>query len=458
MSQAKTPQAETPRKEQRLAWLPALLAGLAILLLTLFALSGAGEVPFHPDESTYLFMSADFDLYLRAPLSLAWDPARPADPQTPADWRQRYRLLDAPLTRYLLGAGRTVAGLPALPADWNWGKTWEENRQAGAQPAAGLLAAGRAAVTLLLPLTLFFLYLSGSIIGGRWTGLLAVLFLGLNALIQLHARRAMTEGALVFGVSFALWSFLQGDRRAWLAGMGAALAFAAKHSALALFPVGLLAVCWAPGIDIKACLATAAGWRRLALQVLQYAGLFLLVTLALNPVFWRDPLHSLRAAWQARQDLIQRQVADALLLAPHQVLQTPGERSIVLLANLYLAPPSFYEVGNYRQQTQEAERAYLAAPLHTLGRSLPGAGLFLALSLTGAALALLRLRRVEAARRRALALALTATLAQFAALAALTSLSWQRYVIPLVPLACLWAAYAIGSFRQNQHPGEKARV
>ena len=284
------------------AWLPVLLAGMFILNLSLIALAGAGRVPFHPDESTYLFMSADFDLLFADPLAMAFDPALETGPQSVAYGRQLYRTLDAPLIRYLLGLGRTLAGLPALPADWNWGKSYAENRSAGALPAPELLLAGRAMVTLLLPLSCIFLYLSGAAIGGRWTGLLAIVFLGLNALVWLHARRAMAEGALLFGVCFALWGFQQGDRRPWLAGLGMALAFNTKLSALALFPVGLLAVIWlaqGAGAEAGGSVANApirARLRRMAINVLVYCGVFALLTLALNPVLWRNPLAATRQA------------------------------------------------------------------------------------------------------------------------------------------------------------------
>ena len=207
-----------------------------LILLTAFALSGTGEVPFHPDESTQLYMSRDFELLLSDPLSLAWTPDQSGD------GRLHLRLVDAPLTKYLLGLGRSLVGLPALPADWDWSKTWEQNQAAGALPDPGLLLAGRLALTLLLPFSLLLVYQIGARMHGSLTGLLAALLLGLNALVLLHDRRAMAEAALTFGVLFALWSFLAGKRHPWLVGLGLAVVFNAKQTGLALLPVGLLAV------------------------------------------------------------------------------------------------------------------------------------------------------------------------------------------------------------------------
>lgn len=78
-----------------------------------------------------------------------------------------------------------------MPADWNWRTDWENNRQAGALPDERLLWVGRLTITLLLPFSLFFIYLIGRRMSGEACGLLSVVFLGSNALILLHTRRAM---------------------------------------------------------------------------------------------------------------------------------------------------------------------------------------------------------------------------------------------------------------------------
>ena len=52
--------------------------GLTIFL-TCFAIWSAPKIPFHPDESTYLFMSRDFDLLWTSPSALIWTPAQAGD-------------------------------------------------------------------------------------------------------------------------------------------------------------------------------------------------------------------------------------------------------------------------------------------------------------------------------------------------------------------------------------------
>ena len=401
-------------------------------ILTAFFLWGVRTIPFHPDESTQLYMSADFDTLFTNPLKLIFDP------NAENDLKQHYRLIDAPLTRYLLGFGRTIGGFPALQADWDWSKTWDENVQIGALPNEDLLYAGRMAIALLLPLSLVFIYLTGRQLGGRITGLSAVFFLGSSALVLLHGRRAMAEGPLIFGVTFFLWSLFQGSRRPWLTGLAMAMAFNAKQSTLALLPVGLLAVAWSPSqspMDLK----------RIGANIAQYLGVFVLVTIALNPVFWNRPIRTLQIAVRERQDLLERQLADTQRVAPERALDSPAERVVAVLANLYATPPMFYEIGNYVEETQSAEIEYLKLPGHDLLRGLAGGGIMLFITLFGVAACLIGLRNENAGKRRPVILLMLASAAQAGALLLAVPLPWQRYVIPLVPFAALWAGLGLAN-------------
>jgi 4-amino-4-deoxy-L-arabinose transferase-like glycosyltransferase len=403
---------------------------ILLAMLSAFHLSTFAAVPFHPDEATQLYMSSDVNDLFTRPGALAWTPDNP-------DPRKIYHLLDAPVTRYVLGVGRSLAGLGAVPLDWDWGETWDENETAGALPTPELLWVGRLAIILLLPLSLTFLYRTGRAAGGRVAGLAAALLLGTNALVLVHGRRAMAEGALMLGVTFTLWSLLHGHKRPWLAGLAAALAFNAKQFGVALIPAGIVAVAWLPP-------QTLNRWRKIVVNWLQFGAVVALLTLVLNPVLWRYPFQAGEQMWLARQDLTGRQLADATLLVPEQVLTTPGKRALVLVANLYVLPPSFYEVGNYVDQTAPTEVVYMANPLHHLLRGVIGGGLYLTLTLVGVAMAILALRRERYPRRRTLALLLLATLFQLALMLATLHLPWQRFAIPLVPMVCLWAGYAVG--------------
>ena len=61
--------------------LPGLLFIALAGALILYNFWSVKLVPFHPDESTYLFMSSDFEALLQDPLSLVWEADKAGDPR-----------------------------------------------------------------------------------------------------------------------------------------------------------------------------------------------------------------------------------------------------------------------------------------------------------------------------------------------------------------------------------------
>ena len=218
------------------SWFQAALVAGFIALASLCYFWDLLQVPFHPDESTQIFMSSDVDLWLEDPLSLAWQS------QTPPDARAEYRLLDAPFARTWIGLFRVISATPKLPADWDWSATWTQNIQAGAYPSDAQLLVSRAASAIFFPLDLVFLFLIGRKLQSNLLGWLMIVIFCLNALVLLHSRRSMSEGPLLFFTILALWSFLQNPRYLFLSAIPAALAFNSKYSALPLFAIGLFAL------------------------------------------------------------------------------------------------------------------------------------------------------------------------------------------------------------------------
>ncbi len=411
-------------KEHYLDWIAIIL----IIILSVIYWSGIPSVPFHPDESTQIFMSSDVDLLIRQPASLAWKP------ENSADIRQQYRLLDAPLTRDLIGIGRLITNIPATAADWSWSQTWDQNAAAGALPASDLLQTARFSVAWLFPFSLFFIYLTGIKISGRGLGFLALIGLAINALVLLHTRRAMAESALLFTITFAVWGILSFQNHPWLTAVPLALAFAAKQSSSVLILVGIMVLFLRQLHRSKITLIKSA-----AIFLAIFAG----ITIFLNPFLWADPVGALNAAVAARQDLLTRQVSEFNQLIPGQVLNSIPERALGLVANLYFTPLQFAETGNYALQTQAAIDAYLGNPLQDLMRSIAGGGFYFFASLAGFILACVSLRRSNATLRLNLGILLLSTAAVFIAHVISIPLAFQRYVIPLVPLATLWIAYAL---------------
>jgi 4-amino-4-deoxy-L-arabinose transferase-like glycosyltransferase len=388
---------------------------------------GVPTVPFHPDESTQIFMSGDIELFINNPANLVWREDKNGDA------RQIYRMLDAPLTRDFIGIGRAVFDLPATPVDWNWSETWDRNNLAGALPSADLLKAARVSVTWLFPFSLILTYLIGKKISGPRMGLLALIFLASNALVLLHTRRAMAESVLLFTTLLALWSMLTFQKKAWLAAVPVGFALATKQSGAALILTGVI-------------ILAVQYWKKKT-KLLETVGIYLAVILAitiiLNPFLWSQPVNAALASFNARQELTLRQVNEFRQADTGQVLDTIPERTLGILANLYFTPLQFNEVGNYLSQTQPAETAYLANPLHTLFRNFTGGIILLFLAISGFVLGCLKIRKYGLEGQRELSILILTTFIFTLTLILTIPLAFQRYIIPLVPLTTFLIAYLL---------------
>lgn len=404
-----------------------LLIGI-VSLLTYLYWQGIAAVPFHPDESTYLFMSADWEVFLTHPAALAYQPGNP-------NIRQNYRLLDPPLVRYLVGAARATAGFPALVSDWNWSLTWVENERNGALPDQDLLTAGRFGPALLFPFSLFLIYLSGWRFGGRFLGWTSMLLLASNSLVLLHTRRAMAEGGLVFTICFFIASLIFCRKRPWLIAFPLALMVCAKQSTLPLAIIGLIALFLFTGQPNY--------WKSFFIKFAKFSALILAVFIILNPVFWAEPSHAVQAALQARQDLLSRQTVEFGLAQPETLSNIPLKAALSVIANLYLTPPSIADVGNYLAETNASAERYLANPFHVLFRDIIFGGLMLALCLIGFFFAIWRALSAGSTQREPLLLLIAGTLIQFLTLVFMVTLPFQRYVVPLIPFNCLWIGYCL---------------
>lgn len=416
---------------------------IIITILSGFAIHGAPWVPFHPDESTYLYMSSDFDLLIKQPTSLAFDPKISYDP------RQRYRLIDPPITRYFLGLVRNLSKQEALKSDWDWSSDWEENQATGAFPPSALLHSARLANSLLYPVCLYLTFLIGKRLGGFDTGLVAMLLFGLNALVLLHNRRLMAESWLTLGILLTLWGIFNIKQKPWLVGIGISVAINAKHSAILLLPVVIFAG-FLPLVQDKIQL------RKLLLNLAIILLILLIVTAILNPVFWNMPIKALEAAWKTRTELVHQQVLDAGLTQNVSLMQQTLQNLGSLLANLYLRPPAFYEVGNYSANTAIAQERYLETAGHHLLRNPLGAGFSLFLTLLGLIRSLKNYSLLSSVQKADYVFFWLAGFSLFLGTLIMVPLPWQRYVIPLVPFTCLWMAYGLTKsnwlIRQNNSP------
>ncbi|MCX8062630.1 MAG: glycosyltransferase family 39 protein [Anaerolineales bacterium] len=400
---------------------------LFILLISIYYLSGLPSVPFHPDEQTYLFMSGDFERFVANPSQLYWDPNQSAD------LRQKYRLRDAPLARWLIGIGRQLARTPPPQVDWDWTKDWQTNQSNGALPSEKLLLVGRWSVAFLFPFSLWLMFQVAKSGGGNLSGWAAMILLASHALVLLHTRRAMAESGLLFSVLLTLWAIQRfADRPSWLA-ISAALAFNAKQSTA---PLAIL--CF--GIALVAPLKTNPNPRKQFLQAFAYGVLFVLVTLALNPVLWSNPVRAAIAAWQERTALVEEQVAAIRRVDAELVWESYPQRAFGIIAHLCFTKPATADLKNYLAETQAAEQAYFANPFHSLFRNLWGGAICFFLSLFGFAFSSLQARYLPFTQKRIVWLMILATVLQAIGQMIFIPIPFQRYVIPLIPFQCLWAA------------------
>ncbi|HEX2979954.1 MAG TPA: glycosyltransferase family 39 protein, partial [Anaerolineaceae bacterium] len=322
-------------------------------------------------------MSSEIARLCNDPSSVFWSA------QKEGDLRQHYRVIDAPLMRYVLEAARAVAGVSTLEVDWDWSQSWEKNRQAGALPDRALLQTGRWGAAIFFPFDLILIFAIGRRIQGRLTGWLAALLLAGNALVLLHTRRAMAEGLLLFTTLLATWAMVTLHHRPWLTGLPVALAVNSKHSAVALLVPGLLAAFWPQ--------PERTNQPQRIVNVAGFLGLFAITMVVLNPFLWTTPLRAAQQVWQARSRLTENMTLMISTASPEMVQKTIPERIGAEVTQLYFTRPAVMDVANYADQLHTAEQSYLANPFHTLFRDIWSGGLLLGAALFGMILAARRI-------------------------------------------------------------------
>jgi hypothetical protein len=416
-------------------WMRLHLEGVTLLcaigLVTLFYTLGIPEVPFHPDESTQLYMSQDWLSQLRNPWDLAWQPG------TSITDRVAYRLLDPPFTRLWLGFWLALTQNPPPDHDWDWSKGWEENVRAGALPHPNSLYIGRLSIVMLLPLGLLGIWNVGKAIGGRRYAWIAFALLGSNALVLLHTRRAMAEGPLLAWNIITLWLLSLPKVNPWLVGLTIGLAFNAKYTSLPLLGL-VLWILW------RRTFATSPfrSWIKSIVIVLV---IFMLVSLTLNPVLWKYPLETLKQAIAAREHLLAAQITDFANANPLMVAESIPARIRNLLLQFYFAPPQTSEAANYAEILEVSYQHYLSFPIHNIMRGRIGGGMMLAFTLLGILTLPLRHRRSPPSSATPISILIGGTLLQSAVILGWLPLTFQRYYIPLIPYLVLWAALGLDS-------------
>jgi 4-amino-4-deoxy-L-arabinose transferase-like glycosyltransferase len=401
---------------------------LALILILLYSIAywlTIPTVPYHPDEATQIFMSADWEALWSNPTSLVWQPNQPET------LTMHYRLVDPPLTHWFIGAVRSVFQLSALEDDWDWSLSWDENIAAGALPSDNLLVVSRSACAWCIPLTLWAVYKSGKKLQGIRSGYAALVLMMLNALVLLHTRRAMAESLLLCFSMLSIWCMLSCRDKPWLIAIPAALAFNAKYSAAGLVLLGFL-LCFFP--------VSEKSFKSKLLHACLYASLFLFLFFVLNPVYWQQPIPAFLASIQERNALSFDQVSELSAVIPHLAPSSIILRGAIDLMNVFLTPPAAMDVGNYAYNLLGQITAYFSNPLNSFSQKLVPAAITILLLLLGS-LGLLRQLTIGISEKKwNVLIVLVASILNFLVIVLLLPLTFQRYIIPLVPFSVLFSA------------------
>jgi hypothetical protein len=324
----------------------------ALVLYLVFYFSTILLVPFHPDESTQIYMSHDVDILFTTPGNLFYHT------ETSFSAEQRYRLIDAPLPRTIIGISRGILRLPPLNSDWNWSLSWEENKANGALPSNYLLLISRLSLAVFVPIGLVFFYL---ILKGvlNWPiSLLITVILGMNAILLVHTRRAMAEG-LSFCFYFAVILLtIRKPERALLVGILAGLAFQAKQTTLPILIVPV--IIWIIN-GIKCNQKMQILWR-----ILVFCGAIFITYYVFNPVAWKDPFRVAMLQIQNRLAFSQAQAAEYQAISSSLAATTFPAKLTAWLANTFFSSPAYYDIGNYSKELAQAIMFYSSNILYRL--------------------------------------------------------------------------------------------
>lgn len=391
---------------------------------------GLFELPFHADEPAHIHASRiNTEAITRGDLEAL---TRAADPR----WenfdlhRASITLTVAPFHTYIMGAALYAAGLRETDTGrgWTWEVDYEENVKRGHRPDERWLRIARTSSTLFLAASVVVLFALSSAIAGRGVALATTILYALSPLVLLHGRRAMLEGPFLFFVCLALWAAARIVKcRAlnspvstghWILLAGASgIAVATKHTAVLFVAVAFIWVAYGEILSRtgRQILGSAARLSGAGLAAIVLFGI-------LSPITWNSPVQSVLAISKMREDVMHVQIH---YYGKGEVLST-GERLGLLVRMPFVAP---LEAGAVAQEDQRYENSpwsglRLPTPLAWVATLLFGLGLATALS-----------RAWRASEASLLYWGVLAWSLACLVLALMNPIAWQRYLVPVLPLA-----------------------
>jgi hypothetical protein len=403
---------------------------LSLLILYLaFFISTIQLVPFHPDESTQIYMSRDVDVLFTTPGNLFFRAETTLSPE------QRYRLIDAPLPRTIIGISRRIFHLQALESDWNWSLSWQENKDNGALPTNSLLLISRLCLAAFVPLGLVFFYLILKGVVNWPISLFITIILGMNAIFLVHTRRAMAEG-LSFCIYFALiFLIIRKPEKAFLIGILAGLVFQAKQTTLPILFVPV--IIWIIN-GIKNNQKMQILWK-----ILVFSGAIFITYYVLNPVAWKYPFHVAVLQIQHRLAFSQAQAAEYQAISSSLAVTTFPSRFAAWLANTFFSTPAYYDIGNYSKELAQTIVLYGSNILNRLFSGWYFGLMSLFVGLFGFLLTIRKIKPVIISMNMSYIVLLTISIMQTIFSIFMLPITFQRYFLLNLAISMVWVGIGV---------------
>lgn len=412
-----------------------------LMLLALYVVGGMRLVPFHGDESTIIWMSKDYSyLFSSGELERVQFNDNPIDAS-----EQHLRLLNGPLTKYVIGFVWTTQGYTVedINEQWHWGFDWNWNLDNGHIPGDDLLHIARWPSTLMLIGSVIAVFVSGLLLSGRLTAYFASFIYGLHPVVLLNGRRAMFEGGLLLlGMLVLLTAIWFVHTRSWRAtvvfGLVCGLGVSNKHSVafaiVATLAAVMILLVWTAiqQRQTNSLDQLLKNFRKLLIAGVIATAVFLV----LNPVWWGDPVSRVGQVLEARTNLLDQQVA---LFGGYADLP---DQIAGFFRQVFPARPQYFEVADWSQfisgEISSYEASYWDGYTSLQGRVLAGG--FLAFCTIGVLVWLRRCNQCSELMVESRKMFSGTALVLMATTLILTPIEWQRYYLMLIPLVCLSAA------------------
>lgn len=429
-------------------WLIRGLKSLYLALLMALTFAGVWQSQFAEDESQWIYTSRYLTLFTKGYVGSP-------------EWDSYWTHTQPPLARYVMGTSLKLGGYDLLKLNGPWDFSLEptDNEAAGNKPTPEMLIWARVPMGIVSALSILLIYGIGSQVGGIAAGLGAATWMALNMRIRDLSTRAEADGLLIFFVLAGLLltlllisrqsttpGFRLRDILLFAGALGVAfgLGMADKLTAvvgLIALPAAMLAVLLYRRIRERADVLRRIGEVAVATVI---AGIIAPVLFfLLNPALYPSPISNSLNLFHYRDAEMQQQ----MLAYPTGALSEGLPR---IWAGVQ-RPLFTYSVGTSLTVNLAGQSA------RTFGESLPLDAILVALGLGVTIWSVVQSIRKKpvndhesrpaserANRVEASIVALVWTALFFAAIVATMGLDWDRYTLPLMVFAALWAGVAIG--------------